>query len=120
MVVVINTERLWNALASLHYNRALTGSRCQVRIFVNLMSWAVQALSALFPRVDRDGAFVMAGSARGIVFGSIGVAGLLAVASVLDIVLGIPFQKQMLLDIMLLLSAALVIYMGIDCLQDMK
>jgi hypothetical protein len=85
-----------------------------------MMSWAVQALSAFFPRVDRYGAFVMAGSVRGIVFGSIGVAGLLAVAAILDIVLGIPFQKQMLLDIMFILSAALVIYMGIDCLKDLK
>lgn len=62
----------------------------------------------------------MAGSARGVVFGSIGVAGLMALAAVIDMVMKIPFQGQMLLDIMFLLAAALVIYMGIDCLRDSR
>lgn len=61
----------------------------------------------------------MAGSARGIVFGSMGVAGLMALASILDLVLKIPFQGQMVLDIMFILAAGLVIYMGIDCLKDL-
>ncbi|MFN8706773.1 MAG: hypothetical protein ACK526_02150 [Planctomyces sp.] len=62
----------------------------------------------------------MAGNARGVVFGSIGAAGLMALAAVLDLVMKIPFQGQMLLDIMFLLAAALVIYMGIDCLKDSR
>ncbi len=62
----------------------------------------------------------MAGNARSIVFGSMGVAGLMGLAAILDMVLGIPFQGQMVLDIMFLLAAGLVIYMGIDCLKDLK
>ena len=61
----------------------------------------------------------MAGSAPGIVFGSMGVAGLMALASILDLVLKIPFQGQMVLDIMFILAAGLDIYMGIDCLKDL-
>jgi hypothetical protein len=62
----------------------------------------------------------MAGSARGFVFGSIGAAGLMAVAAILDMILKIPFQGQMLLDIMFILSGSLVIYMGIDCLKNSR
>jgi len=62
----------------------------------------------------------MAGQARGVVFGSIGVAGLMALAAILDVALGIPFQGQMAMDIMFLLAAGLVIYLGIDCLKELK
>lgn len=62
----------------------------------------------------------MAGNARNVVFGSMGVAGLMGLAAILDLVLQIPFQGQMVLDIMFLLAAGLVIYMGVDCLKDMK
>ena len=62
----------------------------------------------------------MAGNARGFIFGSIGAAGLMAVAAVLDIALRIPFQGQTLLDVMFILAAGLVIYMAIDCLKDFR
>lgn len=62
----------------------------------------------------------MAGNARNIVFGSMGVAALMGVAAVLDMAIGIPFQGQMILDIMFILAAGLVIYMGVDCLKDIK
>ena len=62
----------------------------------------------------------MAGNARSVVFGSMVVAGLMALASILDMVLGIPFQGQMALDIMFILAAGIVIYMGIDCLKDQR
>jgi len=62
----------------------------------------------------------MASRARNIVFGSLGVAALMAVAAILDIALGLPFGGQMVWDIMLIFAAGLVIYMGIDCLKDIR
>ena len=62
----------------------------------------------------------MAGQARNIVFGSLGVAGLMEVAAILDLALVVPFGGQMVWDIMLILAAGLVIYMGIDCLKDIR
>ena len=66
------------------------------------------------------GDVAMAGNSRGIVFGSMGVAGLMALAAILDIALGgFPFGGQMVLDIMFILAAGIVIYMGVNCLKDM-
>ena len=62
----------------------------------------------------------MAGQARNIVFGSLGVAALMAVAAILDMALGLPFGGQTVWDIMLILAAGHVIYMGIDCLKDIR
>lgn len=62
----------------------------------------------------------MASQSRNIVFGSMGVAGLMGVAAILDLALSVPFGGQMVWDIMLLLAAALVIYMGIDCLKEIR
>lgn len=62
----------------------------------------------------------MAGQARKIVFGSLGVSALMAIAAILDIALGTPFGGQMTWDIMLILAAGLVIYMGIDCLKEIR
>ncbi len=62
----------------------------------------------------------MAGQARNIVFGSLGVAALMGVAAILDLVLGMPFGGQSVWDIMVILAAGLVIFMGIDCLKDIR
>jgi len=62
----------------------------------------------------------MAGNSRGIVLGSLGVAGLMGVLAILDLALGIPFGGQMVMDIMFLLAAGLVAYMGVDCLKDIR
>ena len=62
----------------------------------------------------------MASQSRNIVFGSMGVAGLMGVAAILDLALSVPFGGQMVWDIMLLLAAALAIYMGIDCLKEIR
>ncbi len=62
----------------------------------------------------------MAGQARNLVFGSLGVAALMGVAAILDLVLGMPFGGQSVWDILVILAAGLVIYMGIDCLKDIR
>ena len=62
----------------------------------------------------------MAGKSQGIVVGSMGVAGLMGVAAILDLALGFPFGGQMVLDIMFILASGLVVYMGIDCMKDAR
>ena len=54
-----------------------------------------------------------------VVLGATGVAGLVALASVLDLALGIPFQRQILMDVMFLVSAGIVMYMGWDSYKDL-
>ena len=74
----------------------------------------------LTAHIASGGVVTMAGQARNIVFGSLGVSALMAIAAILDIVLGMPFGGQMTWDIMLILAAGLVIYMGIDCLKEIR
>ena len=62
----------------------------------------------------------MASRARNIVLGSLGVTALMGVAAILDMAFGMPFGGQTVWDIMLILAAGLVIYMGIDCLKDVR
>ncbi len=69
---------------------------------------------------QRGGEREMAGNSRGVVLGSMGVAGLMGLAAILDLALGFPFGGQMVLDIMFILAAGLVVYMGIDCMKDIR
>jgi len=62
----------------------------------------------------------MAGSSRGIVFASMGIAAVMALLAVADFATGVPVGSQLIFDIMFILAAALVVYMGVDCLKDMK
>ncbi len=62
----------------------------------------------------------MAGKSRGVVVGSMGVAGLMGLLAIVDIVMGIPFGEQMAFDIMFILAAGLIAYMGVDCLKDAR
>ncbi len=77
-------------------------------------------LGTFIAHIASGGVVTMAGRPRNIVFGSLGVSALMAIAAVLDIVLGMPFGGQMIWDIMLILAAGLVIYMGIDCLKEIR
>jgi hypothetical protein len=62
----------------------------------------------------------MAGRTRNVVLGSMGLAGLMALLSIVDIALGFPFAGRIVFDVMFILAAALVIYMGIDCLKGLR
>jgi hypothetical protein len=46
-------------------------------------------------------------------------AGLVAAAALVDIVLGIPFSQKIVMDVMFLIGAAIVIYMGYDAYRDL-
>lgn len=62
----------------------------------------------------------MAGNSRVVVLGSMGVAGLMGLLAILDLAMGFPFGGQMVMDVMFLLAAGLVAYMGVDCLKDIR
>jgi hypothetical protein len=52
-------------------------------------------------------------------FGSMGVAIVVGILSIVDIATGFPFGGQTVLDIMFLLSAGLVGYMGFDTYKEL-
>jgi len=56
---------------------------------------------------------------KNLVFGSFGAAGLVGVLAILDIVTTFPFAGTMLLDILFILSAAIVGYLAWDAYKDM-
>lgn len=56
---------------------------------------------------------------KNLVFGSFGVAGLVAVLALMDLVMKVPFAGQMVMDILFLLSAGVVGYLGWDAYKDM-
>lgn len=62
----------------------------------------------------------MTSGSRNMLFGSMAVAGLVAVMTILDMAMGMPFGGQMVLDIMFLLSAALIGYMCFDTYKEMS
>ncbi len=62
----------------------------------------------------------MAKMAKNVIIGSMGVAGLVALLAILDLILGFPFQGQMIMDIMFILGAAMVGYMGWDSYRDLR
>jgi hypothetical protein len=61
----------------------------------------------------------MADSSKHMVIGSMVVAGLVALAAILDMALGIPFAKHMVLDILFLISAAIIGYLAWDAYRDL-
>jgi hypothetical protein len=54
-----------------------------------------------------------------LVFGAWGAAGFVAVLCLIDLALGFPFNRSFVLDILFLLSAAIVGYLGWDAYKDM-
>jgi len=62
----------------------------------------------------------MSNSSKYMVFGSMGVAALVAVAALADIFMKVPFRGRVVMDIMFLLGAALVIFMGWDAYRESK
>ena len=59
-------------------------------------------------------------SPKQMVIGAMAAAALVAIASLVDIVAEIPFGREMLLDVLFLISAGVVIYMGWDVYQDLS
>lgn len=53
-------------------------------------------------------------------FGSMGVSIVVGILAIVDMATGFPFGQQMMLDIMFILSAGLVGYMGFDTYKEMS
>ncbi|MDB5336208.1 MAG: hypothetical protein JWN70_1827 [Planctomycetaceae bacterium] len=51
---------------------------------------------------------------------SMGAAGLVALATILDMAIGVPFGRAMLFDIMFMISAALVLYLGWESYRELN
>ena len=57
--------------------------------------------------------------AKNMIFGSIGVAGLVALLSILDMAVGFPFGGYSLTtDILFLVGAAIVLYLGWETFRE--
>ena len=55
---------------------------------------------------------------KNMLLGSMAATGIVAVTAIVDMVLGIPYSGMMVFDIMFLISAAIIIYMGYDVLKE--
>ena len=66
----------------------------------------------------------MSDTSRKMIYGSIAAAGIVAVAALADLVTGMPFcfgsGKTLVMDILFLVSAGIVIYLGLDSLKDLR
>ena len=62
----------------------------------------------------------MSSSSKKVIIGSMAASGVVALLSILDLALGFPFKRSIVMDVMFLLSAAAVIYMAYDAYQDLK
>lgn len=62
----------------------------------------------------------MAKTSKKVVIGSMAVSGLVALAALVDMVSGFPFNRLYLLDSFFLISAGLVCYLGWETYQEMK
>jgi len=57
---------------------------------------------------------------KNMVFGSLAVAVLVLVMSILDLALKMPFGGQMVMDILYILGAGIVLYLGWDAIRDLQ
>ena len=66
----------------------------------------------------------MSDTSRKMILGSMAAAGIVGVASILDLIIGVPFDwgagQTLIMDILFLVSAGIVLYLGWDALQDLR
>lgn len=60
----------------------------------------------------------MSSLSKNLVIISLVLTGIVAVAAAVDIAMGIPYNHRIALDVMLLLGAALIGYMGYETFKD--
>jgi len=63
---------------------------------------------------------ISSGTAKKMIIGSWVVAGIVALLSLVDIVWSFPYHGQMVMDIMFILGAGLVGYLGYDAFNDLR
>ena len=52
--------------------------------------------------------------------GSIAAAGVVGITAVVDLIIGFPYSGQMIMDILFLLSACVVCYLGYDTYKELS
>lgn len=57
---------------------------------------------------------------KNMVFGSFGVAGFIALLALLDMIVQVPFAGSTLMDVLFIISAGIVGYLGWDAYKDMS
>ena len=62
----------------------------------------------------------MAKTTKRVVVGSMVAAGIVGLMAIIDLFTGVPFSRKIMMDILFLISAAVVIYMGYDTMQDLS
>lgn len=62
----------------------------------------------------------MSGIPKNVVYASLVIAGLIALASIADLANVGPFGGQTAFDVLFLIAAGITAYLGIDCLKDAK
>ncbi|MEX2286461.1 MAG: hypothetical protein WD648_05175 [Planctomycetaceae bacterium] len=60
----------------------------------------------------------MTNASQKLIAASIIVATLVGLVSLLDLIIGVPFGRQTVMDVLFLIGAALVVYMGIDTYRE--
>ena len=53
-----------------------------------------------------------------LLLGSMAASGVVAVTAIVDLVLGIPYSGAMVFDVLFLISAAVIIYMGYEVFKE--
>ena len=53
-----------------------------------------------------------------LLIGSMAASGLVAVTAIVDLAIGIPYSGMMVFDILFLITAAIVIYMGYETMKE--
>ncbi|QDV28545.1 hypothetical protein Spb1_04080 [Planctopirus ephydatiae] len=54
-----------------------------------------------------------------IIYASFAACGLVGLAAILDLIIGMPFGGSVVFDVLFLLSAAVIVYLGYDSLSEM-
>ena len=60
----------------------------------------------------------MSSLSKNLVIISLVLTGIVAVAAILDMAMGIPYNQRYVLDVMLLLAAGIIGYMGYETIKD--
>ncbi|MEZ6128529.1 MAG: hypothetical protein R3C59_07585 [Planctomycetaceae bacterium] len=60
----------------------------------------------------------MSGIAQNVIYASLAIAGLIGLACLADLIMGVPFGGQSMYDILFLIASGITAYLGIDCLKN--
>ena len=59
------------------------------------------------------------GTPKKMILGSMILAGIVALAAIVDLIIAMPFAGQMVMDILFLIGAAIVFYLAWDAYKDL-